>query len=396
MSEQSEDFIEKFVKATSGSASPDIFRRWIAIGMLAAVMARRCYSVTLEQAGPFYPNFYIILVGPPGTGKTIALSHARRLLKSVNGVNVGPDKITPEKLTRVMARMHRNPENDADEDNVPTDIDSSLVLMLSELNSLVTRYTPDLMDLLTGLYDNPDDYEYQTKNMGNDIVYRANLNIVAGTQPTKLGEIITSHTVGSGFPARLMLIYSDEKRSPGYFKEYPRKDYAEKVIANMLEKRCEMEGEFLWTEAAQERYIELATKTLYETQPTDDLLSHYGERRDFHLAKLAMVMSASEDARLVIEKRHLDRAWNFMCEAEKVMPEALKAAGGNQHRIVEDSTVAYVAQTGPVNEARLRRFIGKHIDSWAMDSFIENLLMQERLIAVGKKEKPRRTFKAGK
>ena len=48
---------------------------------------------------------------------------------------------------------------------------------------IMRKKTNDTVNLLLGLYDCPDDYEYVTKNSGEDRVKRGCVNLLAGTTP---------------------------------------------------------------------------------------------------------------------------------------------------------------------------------------------------------------------
>ena len=70
-------WIELFVEQTAETASPPIFRKWAAISAVAGAMERKSWIVT--RGTPLYPNLYIILIGPPGVGKSIILARVNQL-----------------------------------------------------------------------------------------------------------------------------------------------------------------------------------------------------------------------------------------------------------------------------------------------------------------------------
>jgi hypothetical protein len=73
-------WIESFVKYTEVFNSPEVFRRWAAIGIVAGALEQKVWVRT--KGSDLFPNQYIILVGPPGIGKSAILSVAEKFLTS--------------------------------------------------------------------------------------------------------------------------------------------------------------------------------------------------------------------------------------------------------------------------------------------------------------------------
>lgn len=386
--------IEWFLTITRGSTAPVIFRKWIAVAMIAACLGRRCYTTTNIADGPFFPNLYILLVGEPGVGKTLQLNSARRLMKRVPGVDCGPDQITPQKLTQRLSDKCEKPE-DVDENNVACG-EAVMALFLDEFTSLVRRDDMDLMALLAGLYNCPKDYEYDTKHQGHDELHNVCINLLAGTQPDTLPDIVNSRSLGQGFPARLILIYSDEARKRRSFRDdYVRPKETERKLLRRLEKLTHMEGEFTWTVGAKDLYRKLEEEELPPV-PSDPLLKHYTTRRMFFLAKLSVLMSAAETDDRAIRPKHIEQARELLLEAERDMPKALVGVGDNQHRIHDERAVQLVAKWQEENgtampEYRLRQFLLQNLPSHMVSATVDNLIAAKRLKAAGKA--PIRNFK---
>ena len=69
------DWIDGFMLLTENSEPPILFRKWTAIATVAAALQRKV-SVDIGISLKFYPNFYIVLVGPSATGKGTAMKYA--------------------------------------------------------------------------------------------------------------------------------------------------------------------------------------------------------------------------------------------------------------------------------------------------------------------------------
>lgn len=73
--------METWLDYTSELPSPLLWRRWVGIFILAASMERRIWIRTVM--GELYPNLYIMLVGPPGVGKTVMSSRVDEFLREL-------------------------------------------------------------------------------------------------------------------------------------------------------------------------------------------------------------------------------------------------------------------------------------------------------------------------
>jgi len=89
-----EDWYEGWLHYMKDSEAPLLYNKWVAISMLAAVLERKVF---LSWDKLIYPNFYIVLVGPPGCRKGTAMSPGRAVLDEMN-VKLAADATTKEKL----------------------------------------------------------------------------------------------------------------------------------------------------------------------------------------------------------------------------------------------------------------------------------------------------------
>ena len=86
------NWIESYEEYTEILPSPALFRKWVAIFFVAAAMERRVWVRTMGSA--LYPNLYVLLVGPPGIGKGVAMHPAEAMMRDVPEIHVGPSDMT--------------------------------------------------------------------------------------------------------------------------------------------------------------------------------------------------------------------------------------------------------------------------------------------------------------
>src|SRR4030066_746896 len=81
------DWISGFMQYTENSEPPTLFKKWTAISCIAAALQRKV-RVEWGTALTFYPNFYVVLVGPSATGKGTAMNPGLGILNEVPAVRM--------------------------------------------------------------------------------------------------------------------------------------------------------------------------------------------------------------------------------------------------------------------------------------------------------------------
>ena len=98
MNSKPSDIIADFLSYNRQSEASKAYLIWCAVAAIASSAQRKICLRWGQEV--YYPNFYIVLVGPPGAGrKGTAMSPAIRLLQEI-GVNLAPDSVTREQLIR--------------------------------------------------------------------------------------------------------------------------------------------------------------------------------------------------------------------------------------------------------------------------------------------------------
>ena len=86
------DWITGYLELTEGLPTPPVFRLWTGIFAIAACMERRTWLRT--AFGLTYPNLFVLLCGPSGSGKSPAIAPARQLLYRSKSVVMAADDMT--------------------------------------------------------------------------------------------------------------------------------------------------------------------------------------------------------------------------------------------------------------------------------------------------------------
>src|SRR5689334_563848 len=66
------DWIDGFYKYTEGLPTNSLFRKWVGISAIAGALERKTWVHTMGS--DLFPNLFVVLCSPPGTGKTVLTS----------------------------------------------------------------------------------------------------------------------------------------------------------------------------------------------------------------------------------------------------------------------------------------------------------------------------------
>src|SRR5262245_6571844 len=140
-------WIESFVEHTANLESPEIWRKWSAIAMIAAVLEQK---VWLESGGKLYPNLYTFLVGDPGLGKARAITAASNIIRDhLPYTFFGATSMTRASLADYMVEAKRFIANIP---YAPIEY-NSLVAVADEFSAFMHEYDSALVAALVEFYD---------------------------------------------------------------------------------------------------------------------------------------------------------------------------------------------------------------------------------------------------
>lgn len=270
-----------------------------------------------------FPNLFIFLVGPPGTGKTQALVPAMDMLRKSEATQLAPNDVTKQSLLDALSEAGRAIANPPGRKEALYEY-HYLTLAVRELSNFMSQYDNQLAGMLTDIFDNPPvNAERKRTSKGSGAIINPSLAILAATATKNLGKTIHGDMWGSGFMSRVLLVYSAETPFVDIFAhdddtplEYP------KDLIQHLTKISDLKGPMTWTPAAQAAFTEWR-KEGEKPVPTHGKLVEYCARRWLHIVKLSMTAALSElRLEVTVEDFLLARKW--LEEAEVVMPEIFR------------------------------------------------------------------------
>lgn len=351
---QRPSFITEYLEATQETTSPEIFKLWSAIGCVASALGRRVWWRMNTKTPPLYPNMFIMLVGPPGSGKSQAIDPAQAIMFKVPSIKIAPDTITREQFFRRMAEA-LEARDSLDKKAIVPEIDSAYCVVNSEVGNFIPRQDTTFMRALARMYDCPQTFKYETKNKSGenndqDHIESPCLNIIGGVQPPWIKEALPQEAFDLGFPARLILVHSATVIEPDIADEEPDDNfiYTEDnpvlvSLAGRLRRIAQLRGRFKMTPEAR-TYLQGFVSGSKSSPPSHSKLESYNTRRWFHLVKLAMIVSAAHREDLLVLESDISEAEGYLMEAEVTMPAALHAAGDNPLRPLMDRALVVIAE----------------------------------------------------
>jgi hypothetical protein len=395
-----------------------MFTKWAGISAVAAALQRKNWTKLIRRRQ--FGNMYVLLVGPPGSGKSVALLAARSVLVESKGIKLTPTRITQAAFYIELEQSSQN-IIDIKEGKAFTDKDAigdinihhSLTAMIPEMGIFVRPYDKDFMTDLADLFDCPNPFEYKTKTQGCNYAENSWFNLLGACTERYIKDAFSSDALEQGFPARIVLVYEDDpienldlfaadpidsdssfhhKGIPGDLKLF---DHLVTDFQEMLTVR----GNFVWGDDAQEFLKEWYHEKL-KPYPMDPKLVHYNTRRLTHVSKLALVASMSRSNTQVITLGDIKWAKATLLEVEKRMPDAIKTLGDNQYLTVMQSIIKYVAvhfyeKKTAVPEHEIRQLLYKEVPPYYLNQIIESMVLAKQLIVTDGSAKDNRKFKPG-
>ena len=243
--------------------------------MIIATLAQRMIY-TRHSTARYFPNLYVLLIGPSGCGKGTAIDKVvGRMLEKVSPSLLYPQTFTPEGLLTEMQERNCG------------------IVCNDEIGNIINlkKYMLGTIEMLTELYES--DRETYSKRCASKryFVQRPYLNLMLGTQPKTFEAVMNEQQIAGGFLPRFEIAYASETTP----REDPEKDRLQRIQA--LWEAQELKEIVAGLPAMVEVPIEkeavsmifkYAAAVRKKASDTDGLADYY-TRLEEHLFKLALI-----------------------------------------------------------------------------------------------------------
>lgn len=391
------DFIGEFMDLTAGEPSPDLFRRWSAISLVAGALERRVWVMAGRKTA--FANLYVLLVGPPGTGKNI-ISTVRQLWREtpepgtkVKAFRVAPNNMTKASLLDTLAKAKQvrlRPEG-------PPLTYHSLLIAAAEFGVLLPDYDRAYIHTLNEIFDNPTVPFEESRRTGavRDLkIELPQLNIIGGAQPSYLADTFPPEAWSTGLARRLIMVYCPEPPEQELFYDPELSEDLQSHLIHRLSQMSAMYGQMRWRQDAAAHIaawhgVPGQASPRKDSAPKHSKLVHYNNSRTLLAQKLAIVSAVARTGELVIELDDVKRALNWLLEAERLMPDIFREMiGKSDSQVIEELHYAITAMWSknkqrPVNTSFMWNFLQQRVPSDKVGRIIETAERANIIARVG-------------
>lgn len=314
--------------------APTDFNFWTGVWAIGGALRRKVFL----DMGHFQwvPNFYIFLVAPPGiVSKSTTLNIGASMLREIEAVKFGPEAVTWQALVEALAGAR---EEVSLEGNVGLKIETVLFPMscisiaAGELGTLIQPSNREMIDALVSLWDGKQaPWEKWTKTSGRDLIVNPFINIASCTTPSWIAQNFPEELVGGGFISRCLFIYGEKKRE---LIAYPMDKLPPDFVATRTKLIHDLE--IISTLAGRVKLTKDALdygRSWYDihntemASPETARFATYRARKQTHIHKLAIVLSAAERDDLIVDAKTLEKAKNLVELTEPSLKKVFDAIG---------------------------------------------------------------------
>jgi hypothetical protein len=326
------DWIKAFLDYASFSEAPLKFLFWTGVSTVAGALRRRCWlDMKMFQ---WVPNFYIVLVAPPGiVSKSTTINVGMNLLRQLDFIRFGPDVATWQALVTEFAKAQELVLFPETGEYLPM---SCLTIPVDEFGTFLNPKDQEMVNVLIALWDGKRGrFSKITKLSGSDSIENPWINLIACTTPEWIAGNFPEYMIGGGFTSRCIFVYANNKRQyVAYPDEQAPPEFYEQQqkLVHDLELISQLVGEFKIDPLARQYGREWYERH-WQTKPPEldnEQFGGYLARKQTHIHKLAMVLSAAQRDDLLITREILEASENFVTAIEDDMPQIYGRMGQNE------------------------------------------------------------------
>jgi len=368
----SKGWIESFLDYTKEMEAPREWILWSGISALSSSLKRNCYI--WYRGIKFFPNQYVILVGPPGIGKGESINAAYRLSYAAKTVNYIKDWHTPQEILEELADGFQNINIKIGQVVTSNVIqDHTCCIIAPELAVFLQNYD-NLHSLLCAWWDQ-NKFDYKTKNKGKHVIEDMSVGLIGGCVPDYIRSLSKDRLapITGGFTARTIFVYAVEKfqlNNNSFGAPIQQQSKLKDALINDLKHISQLQGELtIDTEGEkywQQKYKEHNTRGSIDS----DASANFKSRISSHIIKTAITISLSESDNLIITRDHLERAVGYIEEIRDKVDIVFRSVGESPIAVIQNKVLEFVEQHGMVSHKNLRKFIYRD----ATDDQLEQVL----------------------
>ena len=250
---------------------------------------------------------------------------------------------------------------------------NSMYICVDEIGAFISKYDNEMVDGLSAFYDN---IPYGKERVTGEVKIKIKsplLNVLLGTTPQNLMDLMPEKAWGQGFTSRLIMVFSDERTiaddfNPDIVTKSDNLAHDLTIISNLY-------GQFLVTKEYAAAVLNWAQLGFLPV-PAHPKLYHYASRRKTHLYKLSMISAIDRGNSLIVTVDDFNRAMGWLLSAEATMPDIFKAGVANADASAIEDILHFMKisdrDTG-VGEQAITRFAQARVPLHSITRIVEIL-----------------------
>ena len=352
-------WLDSFMSYCSGMEAPREWLLWSGISALSSSIKRNCF---LWYRGiKFFPNQYVILVGPPGIGKGEAISRGYDLALNAKSINYIKDWHTPQEILEEIADGFNTLGIKIGQVVSSSVIqDHTCCIMAPELAVFLQNYE-NMHSLLCAWWDQ-NKFDYKTKNKGKHVIEEMSVSLLGGCVPDYIRSLSRDRLapITGGFTARTIFVYAIEKfqlvdnsfGAPTINTSKLRTD-----LINDLKHINSLKGELTLDKGAIKLWEETYKKHNQRGINDSDASTNFKSRISSHIIKTAITTSLSDSDNLIITRDHLERAIDYIEAIRDKVDIVFRCVGESPVASIQAKVLNYIDSIGMCYYKTLVRFM---------------------------------------
>jgi len=328
------NWLKAYMEYTSDTESPFAFHFWTGVSTIAGALRRRVW-INMRKF-QWTPNFYIILVGPPGIAtKSTSISIGLKLLSAVPDIRFGPESLTWQALANSLAESTVYVKYSSQTGEELVSPMSAVTVSVGELGTFLTMKDDKFVSFLIRVWEGQEDkFLHRTQSRGEIEVLNPWLNVIGATTPAWMKANFPDYMIGGGLTSRVVFVYGDKKRVlipyPDEVMPDARHEAMRLALIADLTAISHLAGPYELVEDAR-RWGRTWYNDLYDggrpLHMESDRYSGYLARKQTHIHKLAIIIAAAQRDKLLIERQDLMEAEALITSIEPDMMKVFESIG---------------------------------------------------------------------
>lgn len=385
-------FLKNYMTWNEGTEVPRQYYFWSGIAALSALVNGQVY--TRMGRYEIYPNMYIVLLGPPGNGKTSAMRRTEKLIRGFEDISLSAQSETAEGLVRFMRDKCVRPLALA-EGNVDF---TPVTCLLSELSNFFGRDPGGMIDVLTGIWDcGGDNFHRRTKGQGEDILPRPNLNLLGCTTQDWITTYLKSDIIGGGFTRRVVFVnemMGDDTNRVSWPEDTPESIRARDNCTAYGKVLREVKGEMIFGPGARSFWDKWYNTRIIPREPD---VRGYHKTKPTLVLKVAMLVALSERPEKIINVSDMELALALLEATETHLLKVFQGIGRNELNSVASKVIGFLdaspeksyKDNGKIFRGKctpekiLRATFYRDAPSKELDDIMNHLLASDKILRFG-------------